>query len=214
VALGCAASSAGFPCINSFEAASTAILPNGHVAITIGSGATVFFNVTTPKFAAQAIKKIAEIGWKPVHYLVAVAASVGAVMRPAGVENGQGIITSQFLKDVTDPRWDNDADVKEWREFMAKWNPTANVLEGSNVSSYVSVHGLVHVLKACGDELTRENVMRQAANIKDLEIPLMLPGIKVNTSPTNFYPISSLRMAKFEGEHWITFGETMARDKV
>jgi branched-chain amino acid transport system substrate-binding protein len=175
------------------------------------SGANIFFNVTTPKFAAQAIKKVAEIGWKPVHYLVAVAASVGAVMRPAGIENGQGIITSQFLKDVTDPKWDNDDDVKQWRAFMAKWNPTANVLEGSNASSYAAVHGLTQVLKQCGDELTRENVMRQAANIKDLEVPLLLPGVKVNTSPANFYPLRSLRMAKFEGDHWVLFGDLMTR---
>jgi branched-chain amino acid transport system substrate-binding protein len=175
------------------------------------SGANVFFNVTTPKFAAQAIKKVAEIGWKPVHYLVAVAASVGAVMRPAGIENGQGIITSQFLKDVTDPKWDNDDDVKQWHAFMAKWNPTANVLEGSNASSYSAVHGIYHVLKQCGDDLSRENVMRQAANIKDLEVPLLLPGVKVNTSPTNFYPLRSLRMAKFEGDHWVLFGDLMTR---
>jgi branched-chain amino acid transport system substrate-binding protein len=179
-----------------------------------GSGADLFFNITTPKFAAQAIKKAGEIGWKPVQYLVSVGASVGAVMRPAGVENSQGIITAQFLKDVTDPRWDNDDDVKEWRAFMAKWNPTANVLEGANVSSYAVVHGLMQVLKQCGDDLTRENVMRQAANLKDLWVPLLLPGIKVNTSPTNFYPISSVRMARFEGDHWVLFGDTMSRDKL
>ncbi|MBS0639675.1 MAG: ABC transporter substrate-binding protein [Acetobacteraceae bacterium] len=178
------------------------------------SGANTFFNVTTPKFAAQAIKKVAEIGWKPNHYLVAVAASLGAVIRPAGFDNAQGIITSQFLKDVTDPRWDNDEDVKVWRKFMADWNPTANVMEGSNVSSYVVIKGLEHVLRKCGDDLTRENIMRQAASIKDLELPLMLPGIKVNTSPTNFYPINQLRMAKLEGEHWVVFGETMSRDAV
>ena len=176
------------------------------------SGADVFFEITTPKFAAQAIKKVAEIGWKPVHYLVSVAASVGAVMRPAGVENGQGIITAQYLKDVTDPKWDDEPDVKEWRAFMAKWNPAANVLEGSNVSSYAAVHGFVHVLKQCGDELTRENLMRQAANIKDLTVPLMLPGVKVNTSPTDFYPLQSLQMARFEGDHWVLFGEMLSLD--
>jgi ABC-type branched-subunit amino acid transport system substrate-binding protein len=184
---------------------------DSHIVRLKSTGANVFMNITTPKFAAQAIKKVAEIGWKPVHYLVAVAASVGAVMRPAGIENGQGIITSQFLKDVTDPKWDNDDDVKQWRAFMAKWNPTANVLEGSNASSYAAVHGLTQVLKQCGDELTRENVMRQAANIKDLEVPLLLPGVKVNTSPTNFYPLRSLRMAKFEGDHWVLFGDLMTR---
>ncbi len=176
------------------------------------SGATVFMNITTPKFAAQSIKKIPEIGWKPIHYLVSVAASVGAVMRPAGIENGQGIITAQFAKDVTDPRWATDPEYLEWKAFMDKWNPTANPLEGSNVSSYISIHGLVHVLKACGDDLTRENVMRQAANIKNLRIPLLLPGITVNTSPTNFYPIRAEQLARFEGDHWTLFGDLISAD--
>jgi len=176
------------------------------------SGADVFFNVTTPKFAAQAIKKIAEIGWKPAHYLVNVAASVGAVMRPAGVENAQGILTSQYLKDVTDSRWNDAPDVKEWRAFMAQWNPTANVLEGSNVSSYASAFAFTHVLRQCGDDLTRENLMRQAASLKNLEVPLLLPGVKVNTSPTDFFPLQSLQMARFEGDHWTLFGEVMSQE--
>ena len=141
------------------------------------SNANVFFNVTTPKFGAQAIKKTAEIGWKMTHYLVSVAASVGAVMRPAGVENAQGIITAQFLKDITDPIWKDDEEYKTWKAFMEKWNPTANPLEGSNVSSYAVVHALVHVLKQCGDELTRENIMHQAASLKDFHVPLLLPGM-------------------------------------
>ena len=176
------------------------------------AGADVIFNVTTPKFAAQAIKKIAEIGWKPTHYLVSVAASVGAVMRPAGVENGQGILTAQYLKDVTDPRWDDHPDVKEWRAFMAKWNPAANVLEGSNASSYAAAHAFVQLLKACGDELTRENMMRQAANMKNVDVPLMLPGIKANTSPDNFYPLQSMQLARFQGDHWVLFGDLLSLD--
>ncbi len=177
------------------------------------TGADVFFNVSTPKFAAQSIKKMAEIGWKPAHYLVGVAASVGAVMRPAGVENCQGILTAQYLKDVTDPRWDDFPDVKEWRAFMAKWNPTANVMEGSNVSSYAAVVGFAHVLRQCGDELTRENLMHQAASLKNFEVPLMLPGVKVNTGPDDFYPLQSLQMARFEGDHWVLFGDMMSLDK-
>ena len=176
------------------------------------SGATLFMNITTPKFSAQSIKKVAEIGWKPIHYLVSVGASVGAVMRPAGIENAQGIVTAQFAKDVTDPRWATAPDYLEWKAFMDKWNPTANQLEGSNVSSYISVHGLVHVLKKCGDDLSRENIMRQAANIKDLELPLLLPGIKVNTSPTNFYPIRAEQLARFEGDHWTLFGDLISAD--
>ncbi len=177
------------------------------------AGAEVFFNITTPKFAAQAIKKVAEIGWKPVHYLVNVAASVGAVMRPAGVENAQGILTSQYLKDVTDSKWDDSPDVKEWRAFMAKWNPTANVLEGSNVSSYASVWAFTQVLRMCGDELTRENLMKQAASLRNLEVPLLLPGVRVNTGPEDFYPLQSLQMARFEGDHWNLFGEVISLDK-
>lgn len=178
------------------------------------TGADVFFNVSTPKFAAQSIKKMAEIGWKPAHYLVGVAASVGAVMRPAGVENCQGILTAQYLKDVTDPKWDDFPDVREWRAFMAKWNPNANVLEGSNASSYAAVVGFAEVLRRCGDELTRENLMRQAASLKNLEVPLMLPGVKVNTGSDDFYPLQSLQMARFEGDHWVLFGEMMSLDKV
>jgi len=176
------------------------------------SGANVFFNVTTPKFGAQAIKKTAEVGWKMTHYLVSVAASVGAVMRPAGIDNAQGIITAQYVKDVTDPRWADAPDYKEWKAFMDKWNPTANPLEGSNVTGYASAFTVTQVLKQCGDELTRENVMRQAANLKDLEVPLLLPGVKINTGPTDFYPIQSVKMARFEGDHWVLFGDLLSQD--
>ena len=176
------------------------------------SNANIFFNVTTPKFGAQAIKKTAEIGWKMTHYLVSVAASVGAVMRPAGVENAQGIITAQFLKDITDPIWKDDEEYKTWKAFMEKWNPTANPLEGSNVSSYAVVHALVHVLQQCGDELTRENIMHQAASLKDFHVPLLLPGIKVNTSAKNFYPLHTMQTARFEGDHWTLFGDLISRD--
>ena len=176
------------------------------------SGANVFINITTPKFAAQGIKKVAEIGWKPAHYLVSVAASVGAVIRPAGVENAQGIITAQYAKDVTDPAWAKSPDYIEWKAFMDKWNPTANPLEGSNVTGYASAVNLIHVLKACGDELTRENVMLQAASMKKLEIPLLLPGVRVNTSATDFFPIQSVRMARFDTDHWTLFGDLLTRD--
>jgi branched-chain amino acid transport system substrate-binding protein len=176
------------------------------------SNANVFLEITTPKFAAQAIKKVSEVGWKPTHYLVSVAASLGAVIRPAGFQNAQGIITAQYVKDVTDPRWADSPDYIAWKAFMDKWNPTANPLEGSNVTGYASAVTLVQVLKQCGDELTRENVMRQAANLKDLEIPLLLPGIKLNTSPTNFRPIRSVRLAKMVDEHWVVFGDLLTRE--
>ncbi len=141
-----------------------------------------------------------------------VAASVGAVIKPAGMENAQGIITAQYAKDVTDPTWANAPDFIEWKAFMDKWNPTANQMEGSNVTGYASAYTLVQVLKRCGDELTRENVMRQAASLKKLEVPLLLPGITINTSPTDYYPIQSVRMARFEGEHWVLFGDLLSRD--
>ncbi len=175
------------------------------------SGANVFFNITTPKFAAQAIKKAAEISWKPRQYLVNVAASIGAVIRPAGFDNSQGIITAIYLKDITDPHWHNAPDYIEWKAWMDKWNPTANPIESANVSGYIGAIVMTRILKNCGDELTRENVMHQAASMKDWEVPMLLPGIRANTSPTDFYPLQSVNLAKIDGEHWTLFGDLMTR---
>jgi ABC-type branched-subunit amino acid transport system substrate-binding protein len=176
------------------------------------SGANVFYNVTTPKFAAQAIKKAAEIGWKPTHYLVNVAASIGAVIRPSGIENAQGIITAQYIKDITDPRWADSPDFKAWKAWMDKYNPTANPMESATATGYAAAFTVVQVLKQCGDDLSRENVMRQAANLKDLEVPMLLPGIRLNTSPTDFYPIQSVQLAKVDGDHWTLFGDLISAD--
>ncbi len=176
------------------------------------SGANVFFDITTPKFAAQAIKKAAEINWKPAHYLVNVSASIGAVIRPAGLEASEGIVTALYLKDVTDPRWDSSPDMQAWRAFMAKYLPNANPTESGYAVGYAFAYAMAEVLKRCGDDLTRENVMRQAANLKDLEVPLLVPGSKVNTSPTDFYPVKALQMSRMEGGHWIAFGELMSRN--
>jgi branched-chain amino acid transport system substrate-binding protein len=176
------------------------------------SGANVFFNITTPKFAAQAIKKAAEIGWKPVHYINNVAASVASVMKPAGFENSQGIITAAYLKDPTDPQWQNDKDFLAWKAFMQKYYPTGNLLDGNNAYAYAVSNLLVVVLKQCGDDLTRANVMKQAASVKDVELPMVLPGIKVNTSATDFYPIQSVRMSRFEGETWHLFGDILSNE--
>jgi branched-chain amino acid transport system substrate-binding protein len=175
------------------------------------TGANVFVNITTPKFAAQAIKKAGEIGWKPVQYLVNVAASVGAVMRPAGLDHAQGILTADYKKDTTDPRWQDDAEMKEWRAWMDKYQPTANQAESANVTGYASAWGIVHVLRNCGDDLTRENVMRQAASLHAVRVPMLLPGITVNTGPDDFAPMKSLQFARFEGDHWVLFGELMTR---
>jgi branched-chain amino acid transport system substrate-binding protein len=174
--------------------------------------ADVFFNVTTPKFAAQAIKKMNEIGWKPLHFLNNVSASIGSVMKPAGFENSQDIISSAYFKDPTDAQWKNDAGMKAWNEFLDKYYPEANRADGSVMYAYNVAQGLVHVLKACGDDLTRANVMKQAASIKDLELGGLLPGVKVNTSATDFAPISQLQLMKFKGETWERFGEIMNGD--
>jgi branched-chain amino acid transport system substrate-binding protein len=176
------------------------------------SGADVFFNVTTPKFAAQAIKKNAEIGWKPVHFLNNVSSSIGSVIKPAGFEASQGLISSNYLKDTSDPQWKNDAGMKAFDEFLAKYFPEGNRIDGSVMYGYTVAQGLVHVLKACGDNLTRENVMKQAASIRDLELGGLLPGIKVNTSATDFAPISQLQLEKFNGEKWDLFGEVISGD--
>jgi branched-chain amino acid transport system substrate-binding protein len=170
------------------------------------SGADVFYNVTTPKFAAQAIKKAAEIGWKPVHLLNSVSASVGAVIRPAGIENAQGILTALYGKDPTDPQWKDDPGTKEWFAFMDKYYPEGDKTSSFPVYGYSVARTLVQVLQQCGDNLTRENVMRQAASLKDFETGMALPGIKINTSATDFYPIEQMQMGKFEGETFKPFG--------
>jgi branched-chain amino acid transport system substrate-binding protein len=170
------------------------------------SGADIFVNIATPKFAAQAIKKVAELGWKPLHILNNVAASIGAVLRPAGFENAKGILTTTYLKDQTDPALAQDGGVVAWTTFMNKYYPEGDKTNSSNVSGYVTASLLVQVLKQCGDNLTRENVMKQAANLKDFEIDMLMPGIKVNTSPTDYFPLEELQMRRFSGERWESFG--------
>jgi branched-chain amino acid transport system substrate-binding protein len=176
------------------------------------SGANVFFDITIPKFAAQAIRKAAEIGWKPEHYLNSVAASIGATIKPAGFENSQGLITDLYLKDPTDPQWQKDKDFLDWKALMQKYYPTGNLSDSNNVYAYAVSSMLVVVLKQCGDDLTRANVMKQAANLKDVELPMVMPGIKVNTSPTDFYPIQSVRLARFVGETWQLSGGILSNE--
>ncbi len=171
------------------------------------SGANVFFNVTIPKFAAQAIKKAFEIGWKPTHFLNNVSASVGATLIPAGLEASQGLISTQYLKDPTDPQWKNDKGFKDWTAFMAKYYPDGNLADAGNVYGYSVAQTVVQVLRQCGNDLSRENVMRQAASLKNFELPMALPGIKLNTSSTDFYPIEQEQLIKFDGKEWVRFGE-------
>ena len=177
------------------------------------SGANVFFNVTTPKFAAQAIKKAADIGWKPIHLLNNVSASVGAVLKPAGLDASKGLITVQYLKDPTDPQWKNDQGYKDWVVFMDKYYPDGNKTDAFNVYGYSVAQTMVQVLKQAGTDLSRANVMKQAANLKDFVVPMALPGVKINTSPTDFYPIEQEQLAKFDGERWVLFGEIFDASK-
>jgi branched-chain amino acid transport system substrate-binding protein len=173
-------------------------------------GADVLFIEAAPKFAAQAIRKVAELNWKPVELLVSVSNSVGAVLKPAGFENAKGILSAGYLKDPTDVRWKDDLAVKTWKEFMAKYYPDGDRTSGFPVFGYLLSQTLVQVLKQCGDDLTRENVMRQAANLKDLELDMLLPGIKINTSPTDYYPIEQMQMTRFNGEYTELFGPMMS----
>jgi branched-chain amino acid transport system substrate-binding protein len=184
---------------------------DSHIVKLKSTGADVFLNVTTPKFAAQAIKKNMEIGWKPLHFLNNVSASIGSVMKPAGFENAQDIISSNYLKDPTDAQWKNDAGMKAWNEFLDKYYPEANRADASVMYAYTVAQGLVHVLKACGDNLTRENIMKQAASLKNFRSEVMLPGIAINTSPTDFAPIESLQLQTFNGRQWVLSGEVMGR---
>ena len=176
------------------------------------SGADIFFNESSPKFAAQAIKKVAELGWKPVHLLASISASVGSVLRPAGLENSKGILSSGYLKDPTDPTWKGDPAIKEWAAFMDKYYPDGDKTTTFTVYGYLTAQTMVQVLKQCGDDLTRENVMKQAANLKDLELGMLLPGIKINTGPNDYYPIKQMQMSRFNGEYGVLFGPVIASD--
>src|SRR6195256_6585028 len=194
----------------SFETAEPSV--DNHIVKLKSTGADIFINISTPKFAAQAIKKMSEIGWKPQHFLNNVSASVGSVIKPAGYEKSQDIISAAYLKDASDKQWDNDPGMKEFYAFMAKDFPEGDKLDGGTVVGYGVAQTLVQVLKQCGDNLTRENVMKQAASLKDFRTEVLLPGIKINTSPTDFAPLSQLQLMKFKGEKWDLFGDIISAD--
>ncbi len=183
---------------------------DSHIVKLKSSGADTVFTIATPKFAAQSIKKIGELGWKPLHFLNNVSASVGSVIKPAGVDNAQGVISAAYAMDPTDAQWKDNPGMKEWVAFMDKYNPSADKADAGNLYGYNVARTLVQVLKQCGDDLTRENVMKQAANLKDFESGTLLPGIKINTSPTDFYPIEQLQLMRFKGETWELFGDVMS----
>src|SRR5437899_497723 len=183
---------------------------DNHIVKLKATGADVFISITTPKFAAQAIKKLAEIEWKPMHIVSNVSASVGSVIKPAGFENAQGILSAAYAKDGADSQWDNDPGMKKFLAFLEKYFPEGNKLDGSVVYGYGVDQTLVKVLEMLGDYLTRENVMRQAANLKDFAPDTLLPGIAINTSPTDFAPIEQLQMMRFKGEKWDLFGDIIS----
>jgi branched-chain amino acid transport system substrate-binding protein len=176
------------------------------------SGANVFFNISIPKFAAQSMRKAAEIGWKPVQYLNNVSGQVTTTMKPAGFENVQGVITAAWLKDPTDKQWDGDAEMKAWREWMGKYMPGANLGDVNYVYAYSVSFLMEQTLKKCGDNLTRENLMKQAANHQKLRVPGLLPGITVTTSATDFYPVQAVQLQRFKGESWELFGEILSAE--
>jgi len=176
------------------------------------TGADIFVNITTPKFAAQAIKRVAEVGWKPLHFLNNVSASVGGVIKPAGFDNAQDIISASYLKDASDKQWDNDRGMREFMAFMAKDFPEGDKFDSQTMLAYAQAQTLVQVLKQCGDDLTRENVMKQAASLKEFRSEVLLPGIMVNTGPNDFAPISQLQLMKFKGEKWELFGDVISSD--
>jgi branched-chain amino acid transport system substrate-binding protein len=182
---------------------------DSHIVKLKASGADVFFDVATPKFAAQTIKKISELGWRPLHLLSYVSASVGSVVMPAGFENAQGIISAAYFKGPNDLRWKDDAGFKEFNAFLEKYFPEANRSDTLIVNGYNTAQLLVLVLKQCGDDLTRENVMKQAASLNSVELGMLLPGIKVSTSPTDFAPVKQWQLMRFEGANWQLFGDVI-----
>jgi len=173
------------------------------------SGADVFFNITTPKFAAQAIRKVADIGWKPVHYLNQVSASVGSVLKPAGLDKSVGLISMQYFKDPTDPKWASDKAMQEYFAFMKKYLPSEDPMDGTATYGMAVAQLVMQLLRQCGNNLTRENVMKQAASLK-FQIPLMLPGVMAETTAQDFAPFQTMQLVKFDGKTWQGFGEPMA----
>jgi branched-chain amino acid transport system substrate-binding protein len=175
-----------------------------------GSGADTLADFSSAKFVAQAIRRIYDLGWKPLHIVNGVSSSVAAVLRPAGVEKAVGIISGIAFKDATDPRWHDDPAYQEWLAFIKTYYPEGDVTDLSNVYAYSEAQMLVQVLKQCGDDLSRQNIMRQAANLHELKLPMLLPGITISTSPTDYQPLKAFQLARFDGSTWQPFGELIS----
>ncbi|MGH9807182.1 MAG: ABC transporter substrate-binding protein, partial [Terriglobia bacterium] len=185
---------------------------DSHIVNLKASGADVFVDLSIPKFAAQAIKKMSEIGWKPTHLLNSVSSSISATIKPAGFDNSQGIISATYLKDPNDPQWKGDADIKAWNAFLDKYYPEANRADAFVVYGYAISQSMVQILKQCGNDLTRANVMKQAASMHNDVVAGLLPGVKINTSPTDFAPISQLQLMRLKGDTWERFGDIISSD--
>jgi ABC-type branched-subunit amino acid transport system substrate-binding protein len=185
---------------------------DSHVVALKSEGADIFISITTPKFAAQSIKKVAELAWKPLFILNGVAASTGTVMKPAGLENGQNIISATYAKDPTDPQWKDDVGIKNFDAFLSKYFPEGNREDQNAMTGYNVAQTMVYVLEKCGDDLTRANIMKQAAGIKSLQLEGLLPGVTINTSATDFAPIKQFQLRKFKGERWELFGDVVSSE--
>jgi ABC-type branched-subunit amino acid transport system substrate-binding protein len=185
---------------------------DSHIVKLKGTGADVLVDISTPKFAAQTIKKMAELQWKPMHVLTNVSISIGAVMKPAGLEASEGVLSAGYLKDASDPQWKDDAGMKKFMTFVDKYMPGADVSDANMVYAFSAAQTMVQVLKQCGDDLTRENVMKQAASLKDFAPDTLLPGIKVNTGATDFAPIEQLKMMQFKNGKWDFFGDIISAE--
>ncbi|MGN8545209.1 ABC transporter substrate-binding protein [Bradyrhizobium sp. 13971] len=176
------------------------------------SGADTLFTMATPKFGAQAIRKVYELGWKPLNYVVSVSSSIKGVMEPAGIEASKGLLTALAFKTPTDPSWESATDVKEFKEFLAKWYPQGDIADGSNVTGYISAYMTVKIIEMCGDDLTRENLLKQATNLNKVVAPLLLPGIAISTRPDRYAPFTQMQIATFDGKSWVPQGETFNTD--
>jgi branched-chain amino acid transport system substrate-binding protein len=185
---------------------------DNHIVKLKGTGADVFVNITTPKFAAQTIKKMGELEWKPMHLMTDVSISIGSVMKPAGLDASEGVLSAGYMKDASDPQWKDDEGMKRFMAFVDKYMPGANIADTNLVYGYGAAQGMVQVLKQCGDDLTRANIMKQAASLKDFVPDTLIPGIKVNTSATDFAPIEQLKMMQFKGGKWELFGDIISAE--
>ena len=183
---------------------------DSQIGLLQASGADTFFDISSPKFAAQAIRKLWDIDWKPLHMLAFVSSSVGMTLKPAGLDKSFGIVSVAIMKDPNDPQWDGDAGMKEWRAWMDQYYPNGDRSDVANVYGYLVSKTLVQVLRQCGDDLSRANIMRQAANLHDLELPMLLPGIHINTNPTDYRPVKQMQPIRFNGHNWELFGNLLA----